>query len=154
WRAEMRSARVALHGHIIDSLLLPKVLDEITTRGGSWELEQLEVGRRREDLSHAALRLEAPDAATLEEILAAIQAHGATPIAAGEAQLEPAPAEGVFPPGFFVTSNQPTEIRHRGRWLPVEPVRMDCGVAIDPAAGSARAVRFPQVRKGDRVVVG
>src|SRR5437764_8672526 len=104
----MVSERVVLDGHIIDSLLLPKVLDEITARGGSWEMEHLQVGRRREDASHARLRVEAPDAPVLDAILTAIQAHGATPIAAGEARLEAAPADSVFPPDFFVTSNQPT----------------------------------------------
>src|SRR2546430_13668257 len=95
----MVSERVALHGHIIDSLLLPKVLDEITARGGFWEMEELEVGRRREDASHARLRLEAADAATLDEILTALQAHGATRVAAGGARLEAAPARRGLPAG-------------------------------------------------------
>ena len=45
----MVSEVVELRGHIVDSLLLPKVLDEITARDGRFELEELTVGRRRED---------------------------------------------------------------------------------------------------------
>ena len=33
--------RVELSGHIIDSLLLPKVLDHITAAGGRFQIEQI-----------------------------------------------------------------------------------------------------------------
>src|SRR5262249_26994540 len=37
---------VELQGHIVDSLLLPKVLDEILTRGGSYEIKDIRIGQR------------------------------------------------------------------------------------------------------------
>ena len=150
----MVAERVELRGHIVDSLLLPKVLDEIAARGGQFELEDVRVGRRREDASYARIRVEAADALELTEILRVIQEHGAELVQAEDAQLEPAPADGVFPERFHVTSNRNTEVRYGGKWIPVRPVRMDCGVAVDPATETARAVRFMDVRKGDLVVVG
>ena len=45
------SEEVELQGHIIDSLLLPKVLDEILTRGGSYELKDIRIGQRQADPS-------------------------------------------------------------------------------------------------------
>ena len=42
----MVSEVVELRGHVIDSLLLPKVLDEITARDGHFELEELRIGKR------------------------------------------------------------------------------------------------------------
>jgi lysine-ketoglutarate reductase/saccharopine dehydrogenase-like protein (TIGR00300 family) len=150
----MVSERVELRGHIIDSLLLPKVLDQITARGGSFELENLTVGRRREDPSRACIRVEAPDDGTLSEILTRIQENGAQLVDAGDAGLEPAPADGVFPENFHVTSNHVTHVRLQDRWLPVLPVRMDCGITVDPAAGTARSLRFPQVHQGELIVVG
>jgi lysine-ketoglutarate reductase/saccharopine dehydrogenase-like protein (TIGR00300 family) len=144
---------VELRGHIVDSLLLPKVLDEITARDGRFELEELTVGRRREDASLARIRVEAADEACLSEILTRIQEHGAELVHSDDARLEPAPADGVFPDGFHVTSNHPTEVRVGGRWVPVQPVRMDSGVAVS-SDGSARTLRFAEVRKGDPVVVG
>jgi lysine-ketoglutarate reductase/saccharopine dehydrogenase-like protein (TIGR00300 family) len=150
----MASELVELRGHIVDSLLLPKVLDEIIGRDGRFELEELTVGRRREDPSYARIRVDAPDEQQLGEILTRIQEHGAELVAGGDAQVEPAPADGVFPDHFYVTSNHQTQVRHQGRWLPVRPVRMDCGVVVEPAAGTARTARFAQVRKGDLVVVG
>ena len=37
---------VEIQGHIIDSLILPKVLDEILTHGGSYVLKEIRVGQR------------------------------------------------------------------------------------------------------------
>jgi len=38
---------VEIQGHIIDSLLLPKVLDEILTHGGSFSLKDIKIGERQ-----------------------------------------------------------------------------------------------------------
>jgi lysine-ketoglutarate reductase/saccharopine dehydrogenase-like protein (TIGR00300 family) len=150
----MASELVELRGHIVDSLLLPKVLDEVIARDGRFEIDELRVGRQREDPSFARIRVEAPDDARLDEILLRIQEHGAELVHTSDAQLEPAPADGVFPDQFHVTSNQRTEVRVDGAWVPVAPVRMDCGIVVEPGAGTARTARFAQVREGDRVVVG
>src|SRR5688500_292152 len=132
----MVSELVELRGHIIDSLLLPKVLDEIIGRSGRLTLEELQGGRHRAEPSHARIRFEADDDACLAEILTRIGPHGAVPINHGDARLEPAPADGVFPDGFYVTSNLPTSVRHDDRWIPVAPARMDCGVRVDPSAAA------------------
>ena len=131
----MVSELVELRGHIVHSLLLPKVLDEITARDGRFEILELTIGRRREDASYARIRLEAEDEELLGEILTHIQEHGAELVDSGDAVLEPSPADGVFPEHFHVSSNHATHVRVQGRWLPVEPVRMDCGIVVDPAAG-------------------
>ena len=60
---------VELHGHIIDSLLLPKVLDEILTHGGTYTLKDIRVGQRQADPSYTRIEIRAPSAAALREIL-------------------------------------------------------------------------------------
>ena len=35
---------VEMHGHIVDSLLLPKVLDAVLSRGGTYQIEQFQLG--------------------------------------------------------------------------------------------------------------
>ena len=45
---------VQLRGHIIDSLLLPKVLDEIIARDGRFEILELHIGRQRQMFDPAA----------------------------------------------------------------------------------------------------
>ncbi len=150
----MISETVRLRGHIIDSLLLPKVLDEIIARGGRFEIVKLNVGRKREDVSEAVVRVEAADETCLTEILRAIHPHGAESLETAEVRLAPAPADGIFPEDFYVSSNLPTQAHWQGRWLDVRPARMDCGIVVDPVAKTAAPQKFWQVRRGDLVVVG
>ena len=72
---------VEIQGHIIDSLILPKVLDEILTHGGSYVLKEIRVGQRQTDLSYARIEVRAPTPAALREILDVIHDHGAMPTA-------------------------------------------------------------------------
>lgn len=150
----MVSEQVELRGHLIDSLILPKVLDEILNYGGSFELLRVEIGQRRVDPSYARLRVEAPTVGELEHILNRIRQHGAEVLEEGDVALDGPPQDGVFPEGFYVTTNLQTFIRWRGEWIEVSPSRMDCAIAFDPATRVAYPVRFSQVLKGDLIVVG
>jgi lysine-ketoglutarate reductase/saccharopine dehydrogenase-like protein (TIGR00300 family) len=150
----MATETIRLRGHIIDSLLLPRVLDEIIAHGGEFEILDIDIGRRREDTSDTHIRIEVAAQEQLEGILQKIQRHGAERLEEGDVRLEPAPADGVFPEGFYVTSNQPTQIRWAGQWLEVHPHRMDSAIVVEPAGRTATIRRFSQVRRGDKVVVG
>lgn len=145
---------VEVSGHIIDSLLLPKILDQITALGGEFEIERVEIGHRREDPSYASLIVGADSRDALEEILVAIGQHGAVPRQQQDCRIEPADMDGAFPEGFYCTTNQETEIRLDGQWVPVSEQEMDCGIVVDVAARTARCVPMVDVRKGDGVVVG
>src|SRR6185437_3508996 len=56
---------VEMSGHIIDSLLLPKVLDAIMTRGAEYEVQEFRVGKRQNDPSYARIEVRAPSAEDL-----------------------------------------------------------------------------------------
>src|SRR5919201_6962840 len=86
---------VDLRGHIIDSLLLPKVLDEILTHGGSYVLKDIRVGQRQADPSHARIEVRAPSAAALQEILDSIHDHGAVPVTTQDCKTVPADMDGA-----------------------------------------------------------
>src|SRR5690349_21996451 len=96
---------VEIQGHIIDSLILPKVLDEILTHGGSYVLKDIRVGQRQSDPSHARIEVRAPSAAALQEILDTIHDHGAVPIAPQDCTVVAADMDGAFPEGFYSTTN-------------------------------------------------
>ncbi len=145
---------VELAGHIIDSLILPKVLDEITSLGGEYESRVLRIGHNRHDPSYVRLEVSAPSAETLEKILAAIGQHGAVSVHQVDCQLAAADIAGTFPEGFYATTNDPTEIRVGGKWINVERPEMDCGIAYDPAAGCAQCVAMSDVALGQQIVVG
>ncbi len=149
---------VKLEGHIIDSLVLPMVLDDILDLGGDFRFLSFRVGREKSDRSRAVLRVGAPDEALLERIVTRIQRHGAQAVDAESVVLEPAPADGVFPEGFYSTTNLETLIRLDGHWLPVAFPEMDCGIRVWPGEGSslprAETVALFDVLQGDLLVVG
>lgn len=145
---------VEVRGHIIDSLILPKILDCITSAGGAFRIKDIAIGQARSDPSHALIEVRADDAATLERILAIIADHGAVPAVAQDARFVPADIAGAFPEGFYSTTNQRTEVRLKGRWLPVGDQEMDCGIVVDAAGGLARCLPMNEVRPGDLIVVG
>jgi lysine-ketoglutarate reductase/saccharopine dehydrogenase-like protein (TIGR00300 family) len=145
---------VLLQGHIIDSLLLPKVLDEIITRGGTYVLREIRIGQRQTDASFARIAVQAPTATALREILDAIHDHGAVPSAAEDCRVALADMDGAFPEGFYSTTNFRTQIRLGGEWIEVEDQEMDCGILIDPEGGAARCLPMALVKTGDRIVVG
>ncbi len=145
---------VELQGHIIDSLILPKVLDEILTRGGTFVLKDMRIGQRQTDPSYARVEVHAPSAEALQEILNAIHDHGAVPTVVSDARVASADMDGAFPEDFYSTTNYRTQVRLQGEWIDVEDQEMDCGIIIDPEGGAARCIPMNEVRRGDRLVVG
>lgn len=146
--------RVRLEGHIIDSLLLPKVLDLILREGGDFRIAGVEIGRQRKDPSWAEIEVRAPDAATLEKILVGLSPHGAAPVHDRDCRLEPADIAGAFPEGFYSTTSFETEIRIGGRWLAVAEQEMDCAIVVSGDHQHAACVPMHKIRVGELVVVG
>jgi lysine-ketoglutarate reductase/saccharopine dehydrogenase-like protein (TIGR00300 family) len=145
---------VELEGHIVDSLLLPKVLDEILTHGGTYLLKEIRIGQKQADPSYARIEVRADNADNLQEILDAIHDHGAVPVAAADCACQEADMDGAFPEGFYSSTNYRTQVRLGGEWVDVEDQEMDCGILLDPEGGAARCLPMASVKKGDRIVVG
>src|SRR6516225_5993530 len=93
--------RVEMTGHIVDSLLLPKVLDAILSRGGRYHIETLRLGQRQDDPSFARIEILADTPERLEGILSEIHPHGAMPAHAADCKSVPADMNGAFPDGFY-----------------------------------------------------
>jgi hypothetical protein len=93
----MARSIVQISGHIIDSLLLPKILDLIITLCAEFEILEIQIGHRRADRSYAQIQIDAPTPAILERVLAKIKEHGALPVDTEEeaVELQPAPADAV-----------------------------------------------------------
>lgn len=146
---------VHLEGHIIDSLTLSKVLDLIVQHGGSYEIVHFRVGTRRSDPSSADIAVSAENEDHLEAILHLIGQHGAER-PAGNAELRPAPADGVFPEQFYSTTNLESFVRVGDSWIPVENIEMDCGIRVTGLGASPAAACVPvhRVKRGDLIVVG
>ncbi|HEV3418588.1 MAG TPA: TIGR00300 family protein [Pirellulales bacterium] len=160
---------VEIRGHIIDSLILPKILDCITSGGGTFRIKRIAIGHDRSDPSYALVEVRAANERTLAEILAQIADHGAVPTALNDCTLTAADIDGAFPEGFYSTTNQRTEIRVGGHWAPVADQEMDCGIVVETAklreapspqpslTGEgvvARCIPMTDVRVGMPIVVG
>ncbi|MAT15681.1 MAG: TIGR00300 family protein [Planctomyces sp.] len=146
--------KVTLEGHIIDSLLLPKVLDLILAMGGSFEFEEVEIGKKQQDDSHVVIKVGAADARLLSEILQQIAQHGARLSDQTDCELEAVDKGGVLPERFYATTNLGTEIRVDGEWIPVTRQEMDCGIRYDRASKSAVCIPMADVEVGNLIVVG
>jgi lysine-ketoglutarate reductase/saccharopine dehydrogenase-like protein (TIGR00300 family) len=145
---------VEVRGHIVDSLLLPKILDRILQMGGTFEIRECRIGSRRVDPSYARIAIRAATAAELDAILGDLVEHGATAVDPEDARITRADIAGAFPEDFYSTTNQRTQVRTGGRWIDVADQEMDCGISVDPAAGAARCVAMTDVTVGMPIVVG
>lgn len=145
---------VEIRGHIIDSLILPKILDIITAAGGTFRIKDISVGQARSDPSHALVEVSARTNEQLHELLSMISDHGAVRVNEHDCATEPADVPGAFPEGFYSTTNQRTEVRIDGQWLEVAEQEMDCGIAIDKPSGTPRCMPMSDVKLGDDIVVG
>ena len=150
----MVSETVELRGHIIDSLILPKVLDQILAHHGNFKISEIKIGQNRVDQSFARIEVSADSHETLDDLVLRLRQHGAEVVEQKDAQLAAAPADGVFPTDFYVTTNQQTFVHTGGKEIEVVPTIMDSGIAVDRAAGRARAVKFYEVQRGMEIVVG
>ena len=149
----MATELIEVEGHIIDSLILAKVLDLILDAGADYRMVDVEIGRTNVDASRARLEVVAPDDETLARLLTELQVHGANRVEQADAEVTPADMDGVFPEGFYSTTNLPTDVRLHGRWVGVENPEMDCGLIVLPD-GRVRTEPMHRVHAGDGVVVG
>ncbi len=150
----MYAEKVVLSGHIIDSLILPNVLDEIIDLGGAFSIEAFEIGKTRRDPSRASIEVSAPTRELLHRILMRIRRQGAVSEEPGEARLAKVTRDGILPDGFYSTTNLKTDIQISDRWIPVRNPEMDCAVVLDKERRTARTAPMSDVKKGEWVVVG
>lgn len=143
---------VEMSGHIIDSLLLPKVLDAIVSRGATYEVQQFRIGTRQQDPSHVRIEVRADSAELLGRVLAELHPHGAIPVHTTDCRTAVADVAGAFPDGFYCSTNFRTEVRLKGEWIEVRDQEMDCGIVVDDA--SARCIPMTGVKLGERIAVG
>jgi lysine-ketoglutarate reductase/saccharopine dehydrogenase-like protein (TIGR00300 family) len=154
------SATVTVTGHLMDTGILARVLDDVLEYGGDYRIERLDLGRQHEDESRALVEIKADEADRLDRILMRVQIHGANTVDPGTALTRPAPADGVFPEDFYSTTNLETLVRLDRDWLRVRQPEMDCGLVVTEEEGReggqvvVRTVPVSDVKAGDTVVCG
>ena len=148
---------VEITGHLMDSGILSRVLDDIREYGGDWVIDGIDVGREAGDTSHARLTVWTEGEEEMQRLLMRLQTRGVNMVDPGEATLDVSTQDGVFPDGFYSTTNLQTRVRLSGRWVEVENPEMDCGLIVDDSGdGTPRLYTLPMadVKAGMNVVCG
>ena len=105
---------VEIRGHLIDTASLSKVLNDIDEYGGDYVVEQFDIGHGTDDPSYARINVSAEAEETLQRILMRLQIHGVNQVDPGEAEVDVAELDGVFPDGFYSSTNLETQVRLDG----------------------------------------
>ncbi|CUR60180.1 conserved hypothetical protein; putative LOR/SDH domain [metagenome] len=150
------SETVEVTGHLMDSGILSRILDDIRDYGGDYVIDRFDVGHEANDPSSARITVEAEDEDSLQRLLMRLQTRGVNQLDPGEAVVGVAERDGVLPDGFYSTTNLETRIRLEGAWYDVENPEMDCGLAVidSPAGVRVRTVPMSDVEAGMRIVIG
>ena len=139
-------------GHLMDTGVLARVLDDVLAYGGDYRIDRLDVGRQHDDESYARIVVSADDDDALARLLMRLQTHGMNQVDPGQALLREVERDGVFPDDFYSTTNLETVVRIGATWVPVEQPEMDCGLVVQDSR--VRTVPVSDVRAGDVVVCG
>lgn len=159
-RSDIASRVLSLEGHLLDSGLLDRALELTVQSGGSFQILSFQLGKQRQSTSRSEIRVSAPTAEVLGNLVGQLIELGGMPAAAqriDDARLETASINGVAPDDFYVTTIYPTEVRLNGNWVRITGQRMDgCIVAnnSDPVHPTATVRLMRDLERGDQVVVG
>ncbi len=147
---------VEIRGHLIDTASLSKVLNDIGEYGGDYRVEQFDIGHGADDPSYARINVSADQEETLQRILMRLQIHGVNQVDPGEADVTVAEHDGVFPDGFYSSTNLETHVRVAGHWVLVQNPEMDCGLIVDGEGEdlTVRTLPMADVKAGMSVVCG
>jgi lysine-ketoglutarate reductase/saccharopine dehydrogenase-like protein (TIGR00300 family) len=143
---------IELKGHIIDSLILPRIFDAVMDMGGDFEVLEFKIGKHKSDESYARLVIKAESRDELDIILSEMHAIGATIPEMEGVVLGKAPKDHVMPDKFYSTTHHPTYIHHGGKWIKVQDTKMDSAIVV--AGDKAYCRKLCKVKKGDLIVIG
>ena len=153
------SETVEVTGHLMDSGILSRILDDIRDYGGDYVIDTFDVGHEAHDPSSARITIAADDDESLQRLLMRLQTRGvnqARPgrggLRRGRAGRRASPTASTPPP-----TSRPASAS-TARWYDVENPEMDCGLVVARRPTDGHRVRTrPDVRRrsaGMRIVVG
>ncbi|MDH3696161.1 MAG: TIGR00300 family protein [Nitrosopumilus sp.] len=146
------SQEIEVGGHLIDSSILTKIFDKIMDLQGEFQVEEIEIGKKKRDQSFARLSITGKDQKHLDEILETVYRLGAVSKIQKEITLKKAPKNNVMPDNFYSTTNNHTHIFHKGKWISVENMMMDKCIVVKDNRAFCIPVR--DIKKGDQIIVG
>lgn len=156
--AAVQARTILLEGHLLDSGLINRSLDLIVEGGGSFQVLNFDLGAQRQSTSTAEIKVLAPSANVMEQLMAQLIDLGAVTSRQQECdiQLEPVTKAGVAPDDFYVTTIYPTEVRLNNQWVRVQGQRMDAAIVVSqtPDATFAHCKLLRDLERSEQVLVG
>ena len=146
------SKDVEVRGHLIDSMILTKIFDNIMDLDGKFEVIKIKVGKLKTDESFAKIRVIGKNQNHLNEILETLYRVGATLKSQKSVKLRSAPKNMVMPENFYSTTNNHTQVFYNKRWIQVDNMMMDKCIVIK--SNKAQCVPVRDVKKGDKIIIG
>src|SRR5260370_7716090 len=104
-----------------ESVIVAKVVDQILTHGSNLKIGEIKIGKKRADQSFARIEVSAETSEALDELVLRLRQHGAEVATRADVQLAKAPADGVFPHDFYVTTHHQTFFQCTGPHIDVHP---------------------------------
>ena len=146
------SQEIEVGGHLIDSSILTKIFDKIMDLQGEFQVQEIEIGKKKKDQSFARLLITGKNQKHLDEILQTVYRLGAVSKIQQQITLKKSPKNFVMPDNFYSTTNNHTHVFHKGKWIPVENMMMDKCIVVKGSRAFCVPVR--DVKKDDQIIVG
>jgi len=143
---------IEVKGHLIDSAILTKIFDIIMDLNGDFQVLDFKVGKRKKDESYSKLLVGGKNQKHLDGMLELLYREGATSKVQKQVKLKAAQKNMVMPENFYSTTNNATQIFHKGNWLKVDNIMMDKCIVVK--SKKATCVPIKDLRKGDLIVIG
>jgi len=129
-------------------------MDTVVEYNGEFETEEFALGRQKMDPSYAKMKISAENEESLLELINELRRLGAYVVGDEEATLAKVEKAKVAPENFYSTTNHPTHIHYKGKWIPVDLMKMDALVVVDTTNNTAHCATQGKLQPGDMVVVG
>ena len=148
------SQEVEVKGHLIDSMILARILDTIMDLKGDFQVLEFIVGKKKGDESTSRLMVIGKDKNHLDNLLESVFREGAQPLYVDKVMLEAAKKDMVMPNGFYSTTNNPTQIYFENSWINVKNMMMDKCIVLNTENKTAECKMIREIREGDMIVTG
>jgi lysine-ketoglutarate reductase/saccharopine dehydrogenase-like protein (TIGR00300 family) len=145
---------IEVKGHLIDSMILTRIFDKIMDLSGDFNVLEFTIGKKKNELSYARLRVYGKSKRHLDQLLETLYIEGAQPIMVEEVILKKADHDMVMPTNFYSTTNNSTQVFYSNEWIDVQNMMMDKCIVVDINKRTARCKMIRDVRKGDMIVIG
>lgn len=158
-KASVESELIEFSGHIIDTGTLGSALDCIVNGGGSFHVQNFQLGQQRQSISTAVLKILAPTKKIIDQIIPQLIKLGGTLVQNEnkEASFSEVLIDGVAPDDFYISSIFSTEIFIKNNWLKVQNQKTNNTIVVKNLNSTWPEVLCKStldLKKGDLVITG